>query len=149
MLRGINDLIIRQVRTYDELDMVFKIRERVFTIEQDVPEYIERDGKDDESTHFVGIYRGVIVACARLRFIDNAVKLERMAVLEDYRGRKIASQLLKYMLKQCPIEDFESVILNSQYYLREFYQKYGFVTFGDPFDEAGIKHVKMIKKLSA
>ncbi len=149
MLRGINDLIIKEVETFEEMNQVFKIREIVFTIEQDVPEYIDRDGKDDDSTHFIAIYRGEIVGCARLRLIRNSIKLERMAVLEAYRGRRIASRLLCHMMKQCSSKEIESIILNSQYYLRDFYQKYGFEDFGDPFEEAGIKHIKMIRRLTA
>jgi ElaA protein len=34
--------------------------------------------------------------------------------------------------------------MNAQYYLLEYYRKLGFKPKGKPFDEAGIKHIKMV-----
>lgn len=44
-------------------------------------------------------------------------------------------------------KNYRQVIINAQEYVKPLYEKLGFEQVGNPFDEAGIAHVKMIKTL--
>ncbi|NJM90342.1 MAG: GNAT family N-acetyltransferase [Hydrococcus sp. RU_2_2] len=49
------------------------------------------------------------------------------------------------ILKQS--RDCNEIIIHAQEYIKDMYQKLGFDQVGDRFDEGGIPHVKMVKKL--
>jgi predicted GNAT family N-acyltransferase len=82
------------------------------------------------------------VGTARWRIKDgNKIKLERFAVLKDYRGKNIGKALVQSVLADLP-EGFE-VMLHAQTHALEFYGKMGFEAYGDLFEEAGIQHYAM------
>lgn len=66
----------------------------------------------------------------------------RMVVRHDQRRRGFALQLLRAALDAHPNEAF---VLHAQAYTKSLYEKLGFTVFGQPFDEAGIAHVRMYR----
>ena len=71
------------------------------------------------------------------------VKLERMAILKDFRtknyGKNCILQLKEYYLAH----GFSQIILDSIYSVRGFYKKCGFIEEGDVFQRVGIDHIRM------
>ena len=118
----------------------------MFVEEQGVSEQDEWDGLDDSAIHFV-VYdkESKGIACARLRSSaqDSAtVKIERMAVMKDYRLSGVGHSLLKAILSYAaPL--FTSATLSAQAHVVDFYKAAGFVAHGEEFQEAGISHIKM------
>ena len=73
----------------------FDIRRRVFIVEQDVPVDEDVDGLDGGCTHVVARMEGVAVGTARLRIADDgSAKVERVAVLTQWRGKGIGEALM-------------------------------------------------------
>jgi predicted GNAT family N-acyltransferase len=66
-------------------------------------------------------------------------------VLKEYRGKRVGQALLAAALDDLPNEA-EYIYLNAQIEAMGLYAKFGFVAEGDEFEEAGIKHFKMVKK---
>src|SRR5699024_12836477 len=64
------------------------IRHAVFVNEQKVPSNEEVDAYDERETviHLLGKYENTTVAASRIRFLEAYAKLERIAVLKDFRG---------------------------------------------------------------
>lgn len=130
---------------FDDTDLFklsIEIRTEVFVREQNVPEDLEYDGLDDKSKHFLLFIDQKAVATSRLRKTNRGYKLERFAVLKDYRKQNYGSYLLEYILNY--VDDKTKVYFNSQISSVKFYEKNGFKTLGKSFYEAGIEHYEMI-----
>lgn len=139
-----------EVRRVESLSDAFAVRRAVFIDEQDVPEEIEMDGKDEAATHFVAYDtgKGEPVGAARLRFPGEAVaKAERVAVLERYRGEGLGRRLMRRAESEARERGCSQVKLNAQTRVEGFYADLGYETTSDIFYEAGIPHVQMVKDL--
>lgn len=140
-----NKTKIRLVKNKKELENVFKIRHIVFIKEQNVPENIEIDKFDKSAKHMIVLYKNKPIGCARIRFIGSKAKLERIAVLKSYRGKGFGKMIVNYMVNYCKNKNVKKIIMNSQYYLKDYYKKFGFKPRGKTFVEAGIKHIEMYR----
>ena len=129
-------------KTKKKLEQVIAIRKQVFVKEQKVPLDIELDGLDDKAEHVVAYLVGEPIGCARIRF-NTYAKLERIAILEKYRGRGFGRQLTDFLIEYCKQKDVDEVCLHSQTNVTDFYKKLGFKIRGKPFFEADIEHVEM------
>ncbi|WP_209331555.1 GNAT family N-acetyltransferase [Lunatimonas salinarum] len=137
---------VNKVNNPDELEVLFRIREEVFVIEQHVAPEEEYDEYEERSTHFLAKYDDVPVATARWRFTDKGVKLERFAVLKLYRSRGVGQALLKAVLgdiDQNPAAEGRIRYLHAQITAMGLYEKFGFEKVGDKFEECSILHYKM------
>ncbi|MFI5222179.1 MAG: GNAT family N-acetyltransferase, partial [Bacteroidia bacterium] len=72
----------------------------------------------------------------------NGIKLERFAVLKNFRNQKVGEALLKKILNDVP-KDQGIIYLHAQITAEGFYLKNNFKPVGEHFGEAGIEHVKM------
>jgi predicted GNAT family N-acyltransferase len=124
-----------------ELQKAFDIRRKVFVDEQKCPADLEyRD--DDVSTHFLAICNNIPCGAARWRITGSGIKLERFAVLPEYRGKGVGAHLVKAVLKDIPATN-RKIYLNAQLSALSFYASFGFKPVGDHFEEAGIMHQQM------
>ena len=139
----INKVEIRLIKSKKELNDILKIREAVFIKEQKVERHIERDGFDNLAKHIILLYKNKPIGCARVRFIDKKAKLERIAVLKDYRSMGFGGIITKFLVEFCKDRNVKEIMMNSQYYLKNFYRKFGFKPRGRPFMEAGIRHIEI------
>lgn len=139
-----NNIEVNKVTTEDVLEKVFNIRRIVFVDEQNCPPELEWEN-EDVSTHFLATIDGEPVGACRWRKTDAGYKLERFAVLQAYRGRKVGQALVAAALADVPA-DAEYIYLNAQLDAMGLYAKFGFVAEGPQFEEAGIQHFKMVKK---
>lgn len=78
-----------------------------------------------------------------MRKTENGVKLERFAVLEKFRSSGVGSALLQAVIADIPSEH-NYLYLHAQLTAMGLYSKYGFTETGPMFEEAGIKHFKMV-----
>jgi predicted GNAT family N-acyltransferase len=118
------------------------IRHAVFVEEQAVPAELEIDGRDESCAHFLALLAGIPVAAARARVTSGGWKLERVAVLKDFRRRSVGSALVRRMLELVP--EGATVYVHAQASASGFWEREGFVAQGLPFDEAGIEHRCML-----
>lgn len=129
-----------------ELKKVFKIREIVFIKSQKVNKKIERDKMDSKAKHIIAFYKNKPIGCGRILISDKKAKLQRIAVLEKYRGIGFGKQITDWMVKYCLERGVNQITVHSQYYIKDLYRKSGFRVVGKPFMEARIKHIKMVFK---
>jgi len=126
-----------------DLEKVFAIRREVFVDEQNCPPELEYEF-DDIATHFLATADDVPAGAARWRKTDKGYKLERFAVLKQFRGTGVGQVLVKAVLADLPA-DADYVYLHSQTQAVPFYERLGFIKSGPEFEEAGIWHYKMIR----
>jgi predicted GNAT family N-acyltransferase len=127
-----------------DLEKVFAIRREVFVDEQNCPPELEWEF-EDESTHFLATVDGEPAGASRWRKTDKGYKLERFAVLQKFRGMGIGQELVKTVLDDLPA-DATYVYMHAQIQAVSLYEKFGFEKIGPDFEEAGIRHYKMVKK---
>lgn len=120
------------------------IRELVFIVEQNIPEQDEWDDQDAISQHFVVYDHDQPVATARL-LQNNSVG--RVAVIQKYRGQGIGRMIMLDIIRYAQQQHRPFLKLSSQVHAISFYEKLGFVTQGDPYDECGIPHIEMMMPL--
>jgi predicted GNAT family N-acyltransferase len=132
---------VERVNNEEDLQKVFAIRRKVFVDEQHCPPELEWEF-EDESVHFLGTFNGITAAASRWRKTEKGFKLERFAVLKEYRGKGIGQALVATVLKDLP-EDAKFVYLHAQLDAMPLYAKFGFEKSGEQFEEAGIQHFKM------
>lgn len=122
------------------------IRRRVFIEEQGVPEQLEWDGQDASARHVLARLSAQAVASGRLL---NSGQIGRMAVLPEWRQRGIGSAVLAELLDVARRAGLSEVFLHAQLSAQGFYARHGFVSEGSVFDDAGIAHITMRRRLNA
>ncbi len=131
----------------------FVIREDVFVNEQGFALEIEKDAYDATSVHAVAYNRlGKPLATGRLlptSLVDGVKtsKIGRMAVHRVMRGSKLGRDILSTLVAAAKARGDEQVKLGSQWNAQNFYAKQGFTAQGEPFDDEGMPHIEMVKKL--
>jgi predicted GNAT family N-acyltransferase len=128
----------------NELEKVFAIRREVFVVEQNCPPELEWEF-EDESTHFLATVDGEPAGACRWRKTDKGYKLERFAVLKKFRGAGVGQELVRTVLEDLPA-DADYVYMHAQIQAVPLYEKFNFEKAGPEFEEAGIRHYKMIRK---
>lgn len=134
------NITIRQAKTKEDYNLSLEIRRKVFIEEQSVPENIEIEF-EDKAIHFIAFVDNLPVATSRWRRTTQGIKLERFAVLKDFRKMSIGSKMFQVILSD--ISNEKMIYLHSQENVIEFYRKLGFKESGDKFIEADIIHQKM------
>ena len=125
-----------------------EIRISVFVEEQGFEN--EFDEIDSEAVHI--IIRnddGMPVATCRI-FWNNEMESHifgRLAVVKEFRGRGIGSDVLKSALEYVKNSGGEKLMLHSQCTAIPFYEKLGFESFGEVEYEENCPHIWMKKEL--
>jgi predicted GNAT family N-acyltransferase len=122
------------------------VRLAVFVEEQGVPRELEQDESDPDCRHLLAFSAdGAPVGTARL---TPAGQIGRMAVLREWRGRGVGRRLLNCLLDIAAQSGRQEVFLNAQCTAGAFYRLAGFRPTGPVFEEAGIPHQRMSKRLA-
>jgi predicted GNAT family N-acyltransferase len=129
----------------------------VFVDEQGVPMDRERDGRDEGAVHLLAHDtdgdRAVGAARVRAYDTDDAAeagrvgKLERVAVLPERRGEGLGTRLTREAERVAREEGFDRLRLAAQTHATGFYDRLGYEAVGEVFEDAGIPHRSMVKRL--
>ena len=134
---------VEQVTDPAALEKVFAIRHEVFVEEQGCPHELEIEF-NDQSIHFLVTVDGEPAGACRYRKTDKGYKLERFAVLSKFRGFGVGQEMVRAVLAALPA-DAAYVYLHAQLDAVSLYSRFGFEKTGSEFEEAGIRHYKMVK----
>ena len=140
-----HNFIFKEVSSKEEMDKSYAIRTRVFCEEQKISKEIEFDNLDHLCGHFL-IFDGVkAIGTARVRQKEkDLLKIERVAVLKEFRRLKAGSFLIKNVIKHYLNLNYnKSIILHSQVAVADFYKSLNFISYGNEFYEDGIPHIAM------
>lgn len=131
-------------------DEAAAVRMAVFVEEQGVSKDEEMDGKDPNAVQFLARDEDDPIGTARLRFPTRSVgKVERVAVRKPYRGEGVGAALMEAIEEAADEEGATELMLHAQTRVEAFYERLGYETVSDEFEEAGIPHVEMRKQLDA
>lgn len=140
---------IAEAVTDEDLAACFSLRFDVFCGEQGVTEAEERDGLDEQARHILARLSGVPAGTLRVRFVDSAVKIERVCVSKDARGTGLGALLTQAALDLArDVPGITRAKLGAQVQVIPFYEKLGFAVDGPEFLDAGIPHRMMERTLA-
>jgi predicted GNAT family N-acyltransferase len=135
----------------ERMQAAFAVRFPVFVEEQNVPaeeEIDDHDRTDGDARHALIRDGDTPVAAGRYYRIEGTTaQVGRMAVLAEYRGRRLGRQLLDALVADARGRGFARVALNAQDHAVAFYAKAGFTPFGETLVECDILHQPMERVL--
>ena len=130
----------------EDLSLPYQIRQEVFTDEQGFAAEIDVDQWDACAEHILLYIDGKPAGTGRL-FPDpqeaGAYHLGRICLRPAYRGKGLGAAMLDQMLLRARAAGARSAVLDAQCSAVPFYQKSGFVPYGEIFDDGGCPHQHM------
>lgn len=143
------DVLIKNVSETTDIQICLGIRHQVFVEGQKIPLHEEIDGLDFSSSQYLLLLNQQPVGTARVRYLDDFAKVERVAILQAYQGQGLGHLLMSFIienLQQNPLVN--RATLGAQTYAIVFYEKLGFIVCSDEYLDAGIPHKDMQLKFS-
>ncbi len=125
-----------------------RIRFAVFVNEQRVPPELEMDDRVSVCIHLLGFDGATAVATGRIDLAYEG-KIGRVAVLPSHRRGGAGTELMAELHTLAQRHGLASVWCNAQIVAAPFYERLGYRIASEPFDEAGIAHVRMTLELGA
>ncbi|MDC0211315.1 GNAT family N-acetyltransferase [Candidatus Nitrosopelagicus sp.] len=119
------------------------IRKSVFNTELGISESELFDKHDETCDHFLIFDGRKIAGSVRIRSMDAAIKLERMAILKEFRTKNYGKNCILQIKEYYSAKNISQIILDSIYSVRGFYKKCGFTEEGEIFQRVGIDHIRM------
>lgn len=135
--------------TAGELHRVVEAREAVFFLEQHITES-DADDVDLQSTFLWMEDAGRVVAFLRIipaGVVYKEVSIGRVLVETHHRHLGLCRQLMDAALQYIAHTwGAQPIRISAQKYLANFYATLGFEVISDTYLEAGLEHVKMLRK---
>lgn len=126
-----------------EFSDAMEVRIKVFVEEQKVPLEEEHDDYDQIAQHFGVFYSQRLVGTGRLVAQDQRGKIGRIAILPEFRGRGLGSDLIRAIIATGARQGIAEFTLGAQLQALDFYAKLGFTAEGEVFQDGGIPHRTM------
>ncbi|OTA20994.1 GNAT family acetyltransferase [Xenorhabdus beddingii] len=123
----------------------FSIRKQIFADEQGFEAEIDIDEYDDIALHVVIFDDEKPVGVLRaIPQDDNRLKVGRVAVLKDYRGRGVGRKIMEFIEDYGRKNKVSAIELSSQCHARPFYESLGYQARGEIYLEEGAEHIFMV-----
>ena len=136
-----------QELTNKEVYELLKLRFQVFIMEQEA-RYLDPDGIDYSSIHiFIKNDDESIAACVRIFPEEEKGVWHVGRVIAASRGKGVGKMILEAAAEEAKRQGASCLRLEGQVRAIGFYEKCGYSVSSEPFDEAGIPHVKLEMKL--
>lgn len=125
------------------------IRTQVFIEEQNIPAEMEWDAADAQAVHALASNRfGLPLATGRLlQHAPGVGRIGRMAVSQTLRGSGVGRAVLDALIDVARARGDHEIVLHAQTSAQAFYARSGFGPRGAVFEEAGIVHIEMARRL--
>ena len=110
----------------------------------------EEDLSDETNqSHYIALLNNRLIGCVIMvkNKENNIAKLRQMAILKEYEGIGIGSQLVRYFENEVKTQGLNEVVLHARETAVGFYQKLGYQVVSEMFYEVNIPHFKMRKSL--
>ena len=143
-------MIKTRVGSWSELgESAQAIRTQVFIEEQNIPAEMEWDAGDAQAVHALASNRfGLPLATGRLlQHAPGVARIGRMAVSQTVRGCGVGRAVLAALSNAAQQRGDREIVLHAQTSAQAFYARSGFIPRGAVFEEAGIAHIEMTRRL--
>ncbi|MEO6173691.1 MAG: GNAT family N-acetyltransferase [Flavobacterium circumlabens] len=113
----------------------WKIRHEVMWPEQPF-EFVQL-AEDNLGLHFGVFIEGKLVSIVSCFITDDEMQFRKLATLQEYQGKGIASELLNFVLKLAKEKGLKKVWCNARSNKKSFYEKFGMSDTHKIFTKAG------------
>ncbi len=134
--------------TPTDLYLILKLRQDVFIIEQNCI-YEDIDTIDLSSEHIMLFDEDKLAAYSRLVLPSKKFKehsIGRIVVDRAYRGKRFGREIVKKSIETLKSKGVETIRIEAQEYLLDFYTSFGFKKVSNSYPVDGIPHVEMLLK---
>jgi YbgC/YbaW family acyl-CoA thioester hydrolase len=148
---GVSPIEVR-VGNWAELgDQASALRREVFIDELAIGLDMDADAQDDGAVHALVRNRlGQALATARLvQEGPEVARIARVAVSRTMRSTGFGRIVMQALMQLAAERGDSRVVLQSQCSAEGFYTRLGFAPIGEPYDEAGVPHIDMARRLGA
>lgn len=146
---GVSPTDIR-VGSWDELgQQASALRREVFVEELGIGKGLDADAQDAAAVHAVVRNRlGQPLATARLvQEGAGMARIARVAVSRTMRSTGFGRVVMEALMQLAAERGDTRVVLQSQCSAEGFYAHLGFMPIGQPYDEAGVPHIDMARRI--
>lgn len=119
-------LSVSVARSFDDLMRVVSIRSAVYMAEQECPYNEEYDGNDLSGTHLLGYVGDEPAGCIRIRYFAEFAKIERLAVLKQFRNTRLSIQLARASIELARMKGYRRLYTHVQRHMINFNARFGF-----------------------
>jgi predicted GNAT family N-acyltransferase len=142
-------VLVKHLEQGQDLSHALEIRRQVFQQEQGISEEDDFDGLDDKVEQFIAYDGDTAIGTGRYRVIEDAVgKVERVAVIPEYRGQKVGRAIMETIAQTAENKGITKLTLDAQLSASSFYESLGYRIEGEVFEEVGLPHAVMSLDLS-
>ena len=133
-----------------EFDETIRLRDKILRKPLNMEFTVEQISEEHDQIHLACYNERVeIVGCLVLKRIDESnIKMRQVAVDNDIQKAGVGTKLVQASEVFAKSEGFKIMELNARDVAIPFYQKLKYKKVGKQFEEVGIKHYRMEKKLS-
>jgi GNAT superfamily N-acetyltransferase len=93
--------------------------------------------EDNFGLHFGAFEQEKLVSIVSCFIVDDEMQFRKLATLEDFQGKGIASQLLKYILKLAKEKHLKKIWCNARTNKKSFYEKFRMTDTNKTFTKSG------------
>lgn len=122
---------IREIESSD----TWQIRHEVMWPNQPF-EFVQLE-EDDLGMHFGVFDQQKLVSIVSCFITNDEMQFRKLATLEDFQGKGIASKLIIYILKLAKQKNLKKVWCNARSNKKRFYEKFGMLDTHKIFNKAG------------
>lgn len=141
-----------RLNKFDELSAgdlyrILQLRSQVFVVEQQCV-YLDTDDKDQACYHLAGLFENRLLAYTRIvppGVIYEEASIGRVVTAFTVRRSGMGKLLMEHSIKAVySLFGKVPVKIGAQFYLREFYESFGFKQTSAIYLEDNIEHIYMI-----
>ncbi len=131
----------------EELYAILRLRSEVFVVEQNCV-FQDIDNKDQSCHHLMGWRQDKLMGYSRIvpagfSYVESSIG--RIVTSPHARGLGIGKDLLRQSIQMTYALHGKRIIrIGAQYYLKNFYESFGFEQAGPLYLEDGIEHIEML-----
>ena len=142
-----DNLTLKPVLSREDEIRVRDIRVTCYIDEQDCPIHEEFETeKDLASKEFLICLEEKAIGTIRYRETDKGFKIERFAILKEYRNKHYGKESLTFLCDMIAARHNPCrIYMYAQSRLKDYYSSLGFTPLGEEFIEANIAHIEMEK----
>ena len=130
-----------------ELYTILQLRNEVFVVEQNCV-YLDIDQKDIKCYHLMAFDGNVLAAYCRILapgISFQEASIGRVLTATNYRGKGIGITLIEKAIEAVSTIYHTNLIkIGAQFYLKKFYESFGFKQTSEIYLEDGIEHIDMV-----
>lgn len=113
----------------------WEIRHKVMWPDKPV-EFVQLE-EDNLGSHFGVFEQEKLVSIVSCFVVNQEMQFRKLATLEEYQGKGIASELLNYIFKIAKEQDLRKIWCNARSNKKSFYEKFGMIDRGEIFVKEG------------